>query len=130
MKKIRRLGLAMIVAVIALSAGGCLLFGGAAVGAGTYAYVSGNLKTTYDATMSQAWEAAEQALANLNMEVVEANSDAFSGRFTGKMGDGRDYTISLTKVTDETTEIAVRVGLGDRDVSETIHREIAAILDN
>ncbi len=128
MKRMKRLGLVMVVAVMTLSAVGCLLFAGAAAGAGTYAYVSGNLKTTYDATLPRAWEATDRALANLDMVVVEENNDAFSGSFSGKMADGRDYTVSLDKVTDETTEIAVRVGLGDRDVSETIHSEIAAML--
>ena len=129
MKKTKRLGLVLIVALLAMSAAGCLLFAGAAAGAGTYAYVSGNLKTTYDATLPRAWEATDRALEQLNMVVEEEKKDAFSGKFSGEMVDGRAYTVSLTRVTDATTEIAVRVGLGDRDVSESIHAEIAAILE-
>ena len=55
-------------------------------------------------------------MAQLKMVVVEKNQDAFSGRFSGEMVDGRAYTVSLTKITDATTEIAIRVGLGDRRV--------------
>lgn len=105
-----------------------MLFSDSSVGPGSYSYVSGNLMTTYAATLPRAWEATDRALMQLDMVVVEESKDAFSGRFVGQMVDDRDYTVSLTKVSDDRTEIAVRVGLGDREVSESIHAEIAAIL--
>ena len=44
------------------------------------------------------------------------------------MADGREFNINLTKVTADTTEVAIRIGMGDREVSETIHGKILANL--
>ena len=128
MQNIRRLGLVAIVVFLTIGAAGCVLFSGAAIGPDTYSYVSGNLKTTYAATLPRAWEATDRALAYLGLVTIDQKRDAFFGRFDGEMADGRDFTVSLTKITDNTTEIGVRIDLGDRSVSETIHAEIANIL--
>ncbi|TVQ41428.1 MAG: DUF3568 family protein [Spirochaetaceae bacterium] len=118
----------VMTAILSLTLSGCLLLAGGAVGAGTYAWVAGNLKTTYDAALPQTWEAARQAVQYLDMKTSVEEQDAFSGNLKGTMADGREFTIRLAKVTEQTTEVAVRIGLGDRDVSETIHSRIAANL--
>lgn len=128
MKNIRRIHALLIPVLIIIATTGCVLLAGGAVGAGTYAYVSGNLKTTYDATLQQTWDAAQKAVRNLDMKAQKAEHDAFSGVLKGTMADGREFNISLTKVTPETTEVAIRIGMGDQEVSRTIHGEILANL--
>ncbi|WP_319560696.1 DUF3568 family protein [Marispirochaeta sp.] len=128
MKKIRGIHVLLITVILTIAMTGCVLLAGGAVGAGTYAYVSGNLKTTYDATLQLTWDASLQAVRSLDMKADRKEYDAFSGVLKGTMADGRDFNISLTKVTAETTEVAIRIGMGDRKVSETIHGEILANL--
>ena len=128
MKNIPRIHALLIPVLLIIATTGCVLLAGGAVGAGTYAYVSGNLKTTYDATLQQTWDAAQKAVRNLDMKAQEEEHDAFSGVLKGTMADGREFNISLTKVTPETTEVAIRIGMGDQEVSKTIHGEILANL--
>ncbi|WP_321992435.1 DUF3568 family protein [Marispirochaeta aestuarii] len=128
MKNIPRIHALLIPVLLIIATTGCVLLAGGAVGAGTYAYVSGNLKTTYDATLQQTWDAAQKAVRNLDMKAQEEEHDAFSGVLKGTMADGREFNISLTKVTPETTEVAIRIGMGDQKVSKTIHGEILANL--
>jgi len=126
--KLSRVRVMVMAVILPLTLTGCLLLAGGAVGAGTYAWVAGNLKTTYDATLPQTWEATRQAVQHLDMKTTVEEQDAFSGNLKGTMADGREFVIRLSKVTEQTTEVAVRIGLGDRDVSETIHSGIAANL--
>ncbi len=122
------LRIAIVLCALSITATGCALLLGAGAGAGAYAYVEGNLKTTYDAALPQAWEAARQSLQQLGMKPDVEQHDAFSGALKGKMADGREFIIAVTRVTDTRTEIAIRIGLGDRNASETIHAKIAANL--
>lgn len=115
----------LLLCVLSITASGCALLLGAGAGAGAYAYIEGNLKTTYDAALPRAWEATRQALQQLGMKPDLEQHDAFSGTLKGKMADGREFNIAVTKVTDARTEIAIRIGLGDRKVSETVHAKIA-----
>ncbi|WP_319416636.1 DUF3568 domain-containing protein [Marispirochaeta aestuarii] len=117
----------LLMLIIATTAG-CVLLAGGAVGAGTYAYVSGNLKTTYDASLQQTWNATLKALQSLDLKTDEEEFDAFTGVLKGNMADGREFYINLKKVTAETTEVAIRIGMGDQKVSKTIHGEILANL--
>ena len=119
---------ALLLCALSISATGCVLLLGAGAGAGAYAYIEGNLKTTYDAALPQTWEATRQAVQELGMKPDVEEHDAFSGTLKGTMADGRDFAIALTKVTDRKTEVAIRIGLGDRKISETVHAKIAANL--
>jgi hypothetical protein len=129
-ERMRLVGLrtALLLCALSMTATGCALLLGAGAGAGAYAYVEGNLKTTYDAALPQTWEAARQALQQLGMKPDVEQHDAFSGALKGKMADGREFNIAVTKVTDTRTEVAIRIGLGDRKVSEAVHAKIAANL--
>jgi hypothetical protein len=119
---------ALLLCALTFAATGCALLLGAGAGAGAYAYIEGNLKTTYDAALPQTWEATRQALQQLGMKPDVEQHDAFSGALKGTMADGREFNIAVTKVSDGRTEVAVRIGLGDRKVSEAVHAKIAADL--
>ena len=124
-----RIHLLSLPAVLLLTLSGCVLLAGGAAGAGTYAYISGNLKTTYDADMTDAWEASRAVVAELGMVADVEQHDAFSGSLKGTTADGKDFTISLSRVTQETTEVAIRIGrVGNRKRSEEIHSRISVKL--
>ena len=111
-----------------LATTGCVALLGAGAGIGTFAYIEGNLKTTYDAAMPETWDATREALQQMGMKADIDQHDAFSGSLKGTMADGKEFNVTVTKVTVARTEVAIRIGLGDKKISEAIHERIAANL--
>ena len=108
-----------------------LILGGAAAaaGAGTYAYIKGDLKRNYEVPMDKAWEAAVNAVEELKMTIESKKHDAFSGIIKGKMVDGKSFAINLKRLGEESTEIGIRIDtFGDRQRSEVIHDKILSKL--
>jgi len=101
----------------------------AAVGAGTYYYIKGDLNRNYEASMDKTWQAAVQSVDELKLTTESKEHDAFSGVIKGKMADGKSFTINLKRVGENTTEVGVRIGtFGDRARSEAIHDKILSKL--
>ena len=101
----------------------------AAVGAGTYYYVKGDLKRNYEVPMDKAWEAAVKAVEDLKMTIESKKHDAFSGIIKGKMVDGKSFAINLKRLGENSTEIGIRIDtFGDRQRSEVIHDKILSKL--
>ena len=97
----------------------------AAVGAGTYYYVKGDLKRNYEAPMDKTWEATVKAVEEMKLSVESQQHDALSGVIKGKMADGKGFEINLKRVGENLTEVGVRIGtFGDREKSEAIHNTI------
>ncbi len=122
---------------------GCLLIGlsacarqwvilggaAAAAGAGTYAYIKGDLKRNYEAPIDKAWEATVKAVEELKMTIESKQHDAFSGIIKGKMADGKSFAINLKRLGETLTEIGIRIDtFGDRQKSEVIHDKILSKL--
>ena len=102
----------------------------AAVGVGTYAYIKGDLKRTYDVNMEKAYDAAVKAVSQLKLTTESKTHDAFNGIIKGKMADGKNFQINLKRLADNVTEIGVRIGtFGNRETSETIHDKILSNLE-
>jgi hypothetical protein len=101
----------------------------AAVGAGTYYYVRGDLKRNYEASMDKAWQAAVTAVEELKLTTESKEHDAFNGIIKGKMADGKSFSINLKRLGENLTEVGVRIGtFGDRVRSEAIHDKILSKL--
>lgn len=108
---------------------GALLVGGAAVGAGTVAYVTGELKAVEEAPLDQVWNATRKAVDDLEFVTTRANKDALTGKLTALGADKKKIHINLKKKTRNLTEIRIRVGtFGDEMVSRTILDKIKARL--
>ncbi len=101
----------------------------AAVGAGTYYYIKGDLKRNYEASMDKAWQAAVTAVEELKLTTESKEHDAFNGIIKGKMADGKSFSINLKRLGENLTEVGVRIGtFGDRVRSEAIHDKILSKL--
>jgi len=101
----------------------------AAAGAGTYAYIKGDLQKSYQASMDKAWSATLKAVDELKMMTESKEQDAFNGTVKGKMADGKSFQIKLKRLDEQSTEIGVRIGtFGDRQISEAIHDKIMSKL--
>jgi Protein of unknown function (DUF3568) len=97
----------------------------AAVGAGTYYFIKGDLKRNYDASMDKTWEATIKTVEELKLNVESQKHDALSGVIKGKMADEKGFEINLKRVGENLTEVGIRIGtFGDREKSEAIHNTI------
>jgi hypothetical protein len=114
--------------VLCLSQTGCLLLvagGAAAAGAGTYAYVSGDLKGTESASLDRVWTATQAAVTELQLPITSRQKDALGARLLARTSSDKKVDIRLKKLTDTSTEIRIRVGTwGDESVSRLILEKI------
>lgn len=123
----RRLFLCTALAMMPAVAG-CLAVAagaGAAAGVGTYAYVTGKLTATLDASLERTYDATTEALRTMELREISREKDAFQARFVSKMADDTDVKIELVKKGEQSTEVKIRVGtFGDEKKSVAILDEI------
>ena len=125
MKNISSVFLAGLLAVSALSAQGCVLLAGAAVGAGAAAYHMGKLEQNVDYKVETVHDAALKGLKKLDMYVVSDNAVASGSKIEAETADGKKVKITIEPLTDRASKISVRVGLvGDEDRSYMIFNAI------
>jgi len=100
------------------------LMGGAA-GAGTVAYVGGELKTVEEVSLNRAWNATQKAMNNLEFTTTSKEKDAFNSQLIAKGATNKTIKIKLNKQSDTLTEIKIRVGtFGDESLSLQILESI------
>lgn len=112
--------LAVSAALIGLA--GCLaVAAGAAAGAGTYAYVNGEMTTREDASLDRVWIAARGAVEDLQLITKDETKDELQAKISAERADGTSVTIKLDSEGADVTKIGVRVGVfGDRSQSRVI----------
>ncbi len=115
-----------------LVANGCALFlvaGGAAAGAGTIAYIKGELKAIEEASFDHAWEATQSAIEDMEFFVTSREKDAVSAELKARGAGDKKVTVKLEKVTPTLTELRIRVGVfGDESLSRQILEKIRQYL--
>lgn len=125
MKNAKRLISALLLSVLCLSTAGCgaVIVGGAAA-AGTYFYLDGQTRGTYNVSLNKAYKASLAACEDLQIPVISQSKDGADAKVVGKYY-GDEVTISLQLVGDNLTEITVRVGLfGNESASRRINNAI------
>jgi hypothetical protein len=122
--------LAVLFGVLLLAGCGAetaLVVGGvAAVGAGggTYAYLTGEMKTDYYYPMDKTWAACEKTVADLKGRDVVPERKIGEGSIKAVI-DGEDVTIDLKYKDKAVTTVSVRVGMfGNKVSSQLIHDRI------
>ena len=101
---------------------------GAGVGAGTYTYIKGDLKRSYQVKFDKALIVCISILEDLNQPIVEKTTDGEKTTIKTKRKDGSAQTINVAIESTEWTQVSVRTGLvgyWKRDVSEQFHKFIA-----
>lgn len=122
MKAIKHLAILLVL----LSTGCAALVVGGAAAVGTYTYVAGQLKKTYNANLDTSYRATLAGCEALGLPVIEREKQLSKASVKAQDGD-RDVWITLKSQSSTTTEISIRVGyLGDELASRRIHEAIAA----
>ena len=98
---------------------------GVGVGAGTVAYVGGELKATEDVSLDRAWGATQTAMGDLGFAITERHKDVFNAELNARGVKVKKIRIALKKVSDNSTEFKIRVGVfGDEAKSRQILQAI------
>lgn len=120
--------IALLLGLCMLGNNGCalvLLGAGGAAGAGTVAYIGGELKASEQIALDRAWSGTQAAMDSLGFTVTSKEKDAISGELIARGASDKKITVKLKKQTDEVTEIRIRIGtFGDESMSRQILEEI------
>lgn len=124
--KIKSLITLLATAVAAFYLSGCaaVIIGGVA-GAGTYAYIRGEMKGNENASLDRTWSATLAAMKDMEFTVSTQQKDSLQARLIARTALDKKIEINLTKISDNLTEISIRVGtFGDQTLSHTIVQSI------
>ncbi len=115
--------LSLMVSLPFVSGCAVILAGGA--GAGTVAYIKGELQTNLEASLEKSIEATRSAVENLKFIKISEEVDKLTGEIIARTSQDKKITIKLNKVTENTTKISIRVGMfGDQTLSHSLLEEI------
>jgi hypothetical protein len=124
-KSAKRLLAVGLLAALALGGSGCFwLLAGAAAGAGTVAYVNGELVKQYGEPYSRVWPAVDGAVKGLGLKVESNQHDGMVGHLKARRADGESVQIAVEMKGERLTQVAVRTGLMKRADSQLVMDEI------
>ena len=87
-----------------------LLVGGGA-GAGTVAYLKGELKSTEEASIGSVWQAAHRAMKDLGFIVTNEEKNNLSAKLIAHGSEDTKIEINLESVSARLTNVKIRVGV-------------------
>ena len=116
--------LAVLMAAALPLGSGCALFligGAAAAGAGTVAYVNGELKETEGVAYDTACDATLAAMNDMQYAVVDKSKGSLTTKIIARTSGDKKIQVTLNKQSASVTEISIRVGtFGDESLSRQI----------
>ncbi|UCG56522.1 MAG: DUF3568 family protein [Phycisphaerales bacterium] len=122
--------LLLVLLLVALVAGasGCLAVAAVGAGAGTVAYMKGDLETVEASNIKDVQAAVKKAVEELKLSITKETKDAMSATLVARDAQDKKITIKLTATTEGTTKLSIRVGtFGNETKSRMIYN---AIRDN
>jgi hypothetical protein len=108
---------------------GCIpLLAGAAGGAGTAAWLSGKMVQEFHSSYENTIDASKQALIALNLNVDKETRQDTVTQIRSQYSDGREIWVDVHKLTEDTSRVEVRVGVGDKEAASKIMKKIELLL--
>lgn len=126
-----RAALFSILGLIGLTGCAAVLVG-AGAGAGTYAYVKGELIRTYQKGYQTTLTACESVIDDLGMSVQSKTTDGVQTTIKATRKDEKPVTVKVKIAGPEWTQVSVRtgfVGVWKRELSEQFHEYVAKRLE-
>ena len=109
---------------MAIVAQGCVV-AAVGAGAGTIAYIKGDLEVVESKIIDVVYEATEKAVEQLGLNVSKKAKDALSATIVARDAQDKKVTIKLKATTENTTKISIRVGIfGSETKSRLIYEQI------
>jgi hypothetical protein len=125
---LKRLYLIVVLAYLWGSTGCIALVVGAGAGAGTFAYVDGQLSRTYQANYQKTYEVCKGILADMKQPVLEEKTDGIQTTIRSQRFDETPMTITVRIIDPEWTEVSVRtghIGVWKKEISKQFHEFVA-----
>ncbi|MGD9281850.1 MAG: DUF3568 family protein [Desulfobacterales bacterium] len=125
---LKRLYLIVVLAYLWGSTGCIALVVGAGAGAGTFAYVDGQLSRTYQANYQTTYEVCKGILADMKQPVLEEKTDGIQTTIRSQRFDETPMTITVRIIDPEWTEVSVRtghIGVWKKEISKQFHEFVA-----
>lgn len=132
LKKIHRAFIGFCLALTLLTAQGCVaLVVGAAVGAGGFAYIKGNLEQNLDYSVKDVYEASLKALDKLKIEVYSKKLETHQAVIYGytQEQDKKRIKVTIQALTEKASNVKIRHGIvGDESKSINVLEAIKKAL--
>jgi hypothetical protein len=110
---------ALLGVLLLINSGCAAVLVGSGAGAGTVAYVMGELKSTEEASLNKATQATQKALEDLEFVITSEKKEPYSAEFVAYETNDTKIVVKLKRLTGKFTEISIRVGLfGDESLSQ------------
>jgi len=94
-------------------------------GAGTVAYVMGDLEAFESADIDKVYDAGLAAAEDLELNVTQKSRDALSATIVARDAQDKKITIKLVSTAEGSTKISIRVGMfGSETKSQLIYNQI------
>ena len=125
---LKKLYLLVSLAYMLISTGCIAVVVGAGAGAGTFAYVDGQLSRTYQASYEKTYAVCHQILADLKQPILEEKTDGTQTTIRSKRADQTPMTVQIRIIDPNWTDVSVRtghVGVWKRQISEQFHEFVA-----
>lgn len=126
--RVRRLAAVLAIAPVLLMSG-CLAVAAGAVGAGTVAYIRGEIDASLNHNIDAVDRAANRAAGQLRFAKINESSDALAHVITLRTAEDKKIEVRLTRTGEAMTRVRIRVGLiGDEAISRALLERIQANL--
>lgn len=126
-----RLRLLVALGTLAVTSGCFLVAVGAAgaAGAGTVAYVRGELDATLGNQYNPVVDAAARAVSQLQFALISENRDAFNAEIIARTAQDKKIEIKISRQADDLTNLSIRIGMfGNEEESRAILDRVKADL--
>lgn len=125
MQWVRDLAALTIIVLIAMTQGGCLLAAAGAAGAGTVAYMKGDLEADLDAAPDAVIDATKRAAEELKFTTEYAHGSRLDGRAKLRTAAGKEIFIKVESRGEKFSHVSIRVGtFGDDSLSNQVLAEM------
>ena len=118
----------LALAGMAVLAQGCAVAwvgAGVGAGAGTVAYLRGDLEAVESKDIDTVLEATEKAVEELELKVSKKTKDKMSAVIVARDAGDKKITIKLSAAVEGSTKLSIRVGwFGDETKSRLIYQKI------
>ncbi len=130
--RLKRTLAALACALILASTSGCLLVAvgaAGAAGAGTVAYIRGELDASLTGDVATLSAATTKALEELRFAKINENKSAVDAVIRARTGQDKKIDIMLNRTADNLTRVRIRVGtFGDEELSRLLFDKIKSKL--
>ena len=125
---LRALGALVLTAAMVLHSG-CLAVAAWAAGAGTVAYVRGELRASLDQNFDRTVHATERAIEDLKFAKISEKQDALVAVIVARTAEDKKIEIKVSSASAAQTKVQIRVAVfGDEALSQRILEKIRANL--